>query len=83
MHKLKLRPEDLRVETFETTQARTERGTVFGEQCTCGTQCTCPGCDTCDASCGGTCDASACGGGSCIGGTACETDAPWLCPHAD
>ena len=62
--KLKLKLHDLRVDTFETTAVKKERGTVFGEQCTCYTQCTCPGCPTCanyatcDASCNGTCDAS-------------------------
>ena len=64
MNKLKLQLDDLRVDTFQTTPAPREKGTVFGEQCTCYTQCTCPGCPTCagygtcDASCNGTCDAS-------------------------
>lgn len=81
MRKLSLKLEDLRVDSFDTTTVRTGTGTVFAEQCTCQTQCTCPGINTCNASCNGTCDASACGGASCIGGTACETDAPWRCPH--
>ncbi|HEX5868916.1 MAG TPA: hypothetical protein VFY65_00800 [Longimicrobium sp.] len=54
--KLKLRLDDLRVDTFHTTAPRKERGTVFGEQCTCWTQCgqnTCPGCPTCDNTCNG------------------------------
>jgi hypothetical protein len=58
MNKLKLRLDDLRVDTFQTTSVQKAKGTVFGEQCTCYTQCTCPGCPTCDASCNGTCDAS-------------------------
>jgi len=61
MNKLSLKLDDLRVDTFETTAVKTEKGTVFGEQCTCWTQCgqnTCPGCPTCDASCNGTCYAS-------------------------
>jgi hypothetical protein len=58
MQKLKLRLDDLQVDTFQTTAPRREKGTVFGEQCTCYTQCTCPGCPTCDASCNGTCNAS-------------------------
>jgi hypothetical protein len=58
MPKLKLRLDDLQVDTFQTTTVRKEKGTVFGEQCTCHTQCTCPGCPTCYASCNGTCDAS-------------------------
>ncbi len=56
--KLKLKLDDLQVDTFQTTTVRNEKGTVFGEQCTCRTQCTCPGCPTCDASCNGSCDAS-------------------------
>ena len=56
--KLKLKLDDLQVDTFQTTSAARQKGTVFGEQCTCYTQCTCPGCPTCDASCNGTCDAS-------------------------
>jgi hypothetical protein len=56
--KLKLRLDDLLVDTFQTTTVQKAKGTVFGEQCTCYTQCTCPGCPTCDASCNGTCGAS-------------------------
>ena len=83
MHKLKLRLEDLRIDSFATTPVEKAKGTVFGEQCTCYTNCTCPGCPTCNASCNGTCDASCngtcdascngtCGGASCdlsCGGT--------------
>jgi hypothetical protein len=58
MQKLKLRLDDLKVDTFQTTAAQREKGTVFGEQCTCPTACTCPGCPTCDASCNGSCNAS-------------------------
>ena len=58
MKKLVLLPEDLLVESFTTMPARKEKGTVFGEQCTCQTACSCPGCPTCDASCGGTCGAT-------------------------
>ena len=69
MNKLKLRLEDLRIDSFATTPGERPKGTVFGEQCTCYTQCTCPGCPTCDASCNGTCDASCNGtcGDSCNG----------------
>ena len=63
MKKLTLRLDDLRVDTFQTTAPQKEKGTVFGEQCTCETACTCPGCPTCAASCNGTCDASC--NGSC------------------
>jgi hypothetical protein len=70
MHKLKLRLEDLRIDSFTTEPARKEKGTVFGEQCTCYTNCSCPGCPTCDASCNGSCGASC--GGTC-NATACGT----------
>ncbi|HEX6367498.1 MAG TPA: hypothetical protein VF006_01120 [Longimicrobium sp.] len=80
----KLRLDDLAVESFDTTADREkERGTVFGEQqCTCYTVCTCPGCptcayascmsncNTCAASCWGTCDAS-CEYGTCRGQATC------------
>ena len=75
MRKLRLQLEDLRIDSFDTTSVQREKGTVFGEQCTCYTQCTCPGCPTCYASCNGTCDAS-CNGtcdASCDGG--CTWDA--------
>ena len=58
MNKLTLRLDDLRVDTFHVEAPPKQKGTVFGEQCTCYTQCTCPGCPTCDASCNGTCDAT-------------------------
>jgi hypothetical protein len=91
MNKLKLRLEDLRVDTFSTTTVQKEKGTVFGEQCTCYTQCTCPGCPTCYASCNGTCGATcaascygtcdACGGmtmegNTCVGRT-CDNEPYW------
>lgn len=57
MNKLKLRLDDLHIESFDTTVPQKEKGTVFGEQCTCYSECTCPGCPTCDASCNGTCEA--------------------------
>jgi hypothetical protein len=58
MNKLKLKLEDLQIDSFSTTPVKKEKGTVYGEQCTCPTACTCPGCPTCDASCNGTCAAS-------------------------
>jgi hypothetical protein len=69
MKKLRLRLDDLRIDSFQTTQAEQPEGTVFGEQCTCHTQCTCPGCPTCYASCNGTCDASCNGSCNCSGDT--------------
>jgi hypothetical protein len=79
MNKLKLRLEDLRIDSFSTEPVRKEKGTVFGEQCTCYTNCSCPGCPTCDASCNGTCNATACGscGASC-GGT-CDYSCDYSC----
>ncbi|HEX8318933.1 hypothetical protein [Longimicrobium sp.] len=84
MKKLRLQLEDLRIDSFSTTPVEKEKGTVFGEQCTCNTACSCPGCPTCDASCNGTCaatcDASCNGtcdyscntcGGSCGAGDSC------------
>ena len=56
MKKLRLQLEDLRIDSFATTPVEKEKGTVFGEQCTCYTNCTCPRCPTCYASCNGTCD---------------------------
>jgi hypothetical protein len=82
MKKLKLRLDDLRVDTFDTSTVRKEKGTVFGEQCTCYTQCTCPGCPTCYASCNGSCDATCnvtCGvtcGASCDDSCDCSG---WTC----
>ncbi len=58
MRKLSLNLDQLTVDSFDTSAAAAEKGTVFGEQCTCWTNCTCPGCPTCDASCNGTCGAT-------------------------
>ena len=86
MAKLKLQLEDLMIDSFDTTAAKKERGTVFGEQCTCWTYCgqnTCPGCPTCNNSCGGSCEYSCNGtcpdtcGASCWG--TCEAqDTCWF-----
>ena len=40
--KLKLKLDDLLVDTFQTMPVEKPKGTVFGEQCTCYTNCTCP-----------------------------------------
>lgn len=53
--KLKLNLDQLAVDSFDTSEPEAQKGTVFGEQCTCDTNCTCPGCPTCDESCNGTC----------------------------
>ena len=80
MKKLKLQLDDLLVDTFYTSGGQKEKGTVFGEQCTCYTQCTCPGCPTCNASCNGTCNASCNGscdascGGTCDYSCGCTYD---------
>jgi hypothetical protein len=75
--KLKLRLDDLQVDTFQTTPVQKQKGTVFGEQCTCWTNCTCPGCPTCDASCNGTCGASC--NGTC--GDSCYGSCAWTCEY--
>ena len=76
--KLTLNLDDLAVDTFDTTRGERQKGTVFGEQCTCYTQCTCPGCPTCYASCNGTCGGT-CGENtcavSCNGTCNCPSDA--------
>ncbi|HEX6373889.1 MAG TPA: hypothetical protein VF006_33480 [Longimicrobium sp.] len=73
--KLKLKLDDLLVDTFQTMPVQKAKGTVFGEQCTCYTNCTCPGCPTCNASCNGTC------GGSCNGtcGATCDASCNGTC----
>ena len=87
MNKLKLRMDDLHVDSFDTTAAQAPAGTVFGEQCTCYTNCTCPGCPTCDASCNGTCDGAATCLNTCDGAYTCQqvtecgaSDGPYACP---
>ena len=83
MHKLKLQLDDLMVDSFTTEPVRREKGTVFGEQCTCYTACTCPGCPTCDASCNGTCGGTC--GASCNGtcDASCNGTCDWACATAE
>jgi hypothetical protein len=55
MKKLRLEPEELRVESFSTDAAGAATGTVRGHDftlpnCTGGTSCYVTGCDTCDNS---------------------------------
>ena len=71
MIKLRLTLDDLHIDSFSTTPVKREKGTVYGEQCTCPTACTCPGCPTCDASCNGTCGATC--DASCNGSCDCGT----------
>jgi hypothetical protein len=89
--KLSLKLEDLTVDSFHTVVTKKEKGTVFGEQCTCWTYCgqnTCPGCptcgDTCVGSCYNTCDdyscAESCGGGCGAYSDMCNSYDP--CPSA-
>jgi hypothetical protein len=76
MKKLSLKLDELHVETFDTTSTEKEKGTVFGEQCTCPTQCTCPGCPSCDNTCPQTCAGMSCDytcDNSCIYGSCVET----------
>ena len=72
MNKLKLTLESLAVESFDTTAVAKEKGTVFGEQCTCQTVCSCPGCPSCDATCAWTCDDATCAGQASCGGNTCD-----------
>lgn len=67
MHKLRLAVDDLRVESFDTTRAPEEKGTVFGVQATYWGEASCydPTCVgfntcTCGESCGGTCGQATC-----------------------
>lgn len=76
--KLKLNLDQLTVDSFRTESEKAQKGTVFGEQCTCYTECTCPGCPSCDATCEGldTCDVSCegtCYGGNTCGDLSCDT----------
>ena len=76
--KLKLQLDDLRIDSFVTNPGEKQKGTVFGEQCTCYTNCTCPGCPTCYATCqhcGGTHDVSC--NGTCAG--TCEASCNGTC----
>ena len=73
MIKLKLRLDDLAVESFDTTAVRQEKGTVFGEQCTCQTVCSCPGCPSCDPTCAYTCDDATCPACPTCGATCANT----------
>ncbi|HEX6912122.1 MAG TPA: hypothetical protein VF142_17095 [Longimicrobium sp.] len=77
--KLTLNLDDLAVDSFDTTRGEKQKGTVFGEQCTCWTACgqnTCPGCPTCDATCNNTCDDYTCAA-SCNG--TCNNCTGWTC----
>jgi modification target Cys-rich repeat protein len=67
MNKLKLRLDDLQVDTFQTTLMQKEKGTVYGEQewtyyyMECqdtwqGSSCEVSCFGSCDASCNGTCE---------------------------
>jgi hypothetical protein len=81
MNKLKLNLDELSVESFDTTRSEKNRGTVFGEQCTCWTACgqnTCPGCPTCDNTCAGTC-AFTCDDASCAG--TCDASCNGTCNY--
>jgi hypothetical protein len=73
MAKLRLQLDDLVIDSFTTTYVKREKGTVYGEQCTCQTACTCPGCPTCYASCNGTCGATCNTCGASCGGTCAAT----------
>jgi hypothetical protein len=80
--KLRLKLDDLQVDTFQTTSTEKQKGTVFGEQCTCYTQCTCPGCPTCDASCNGSCDASCNGTCAATCNASCNGTCDYTCDYS-
>jgi hypothetical protein len=62
MKKLRLVLDDIRVDSFDVTRERAERGTVRGHVCCCGcVPCCCTGGD----SCGGSCDTCVTGCGTC------------------
>ena len=72
MKKLRLDLDELAVESFDTQKDAREKGTVVGEQCSCGGTCypeaTCP--QTCaytcdDPTCAYTCDDATCAGLTC------------------
>ncbi len=69
--KIRLSLDELAVDSFETTEAARLKGTVVGEQCSCGGSC--PGQATCDPTCPQTCDDYTCAN-SCDG-----TCAGWTC----
>lgn len=83
MKKLRLDLDELEVESFDTRGGAREKGTVVGEQCSCGGTCypqaTCP--QTCaytcdDPTCAYTCDDATCPAscnGTCAGHTCWET----------
>lgn len=57
MKKLRLELEDVRIESFETSSVRAEKGTVFGEQqWSRPGQASCNGDETCANTCGPVCD---------------------------
>ena len=70
MAKLRLNLDQLTVDSFDTATGKAEKGTVFGEQCTCYTDCTCPGCPSCD-----TCNNCGSGDMSCT----CPTEGWYSC----
>ncbi|HYR10043.1 MAG TPA: hypothetical protein VEQ60_19875 [Longimicrobium sp.] len=61
MTKLKLRLDDLRVDSFDTTRPAREKGTVLGQQDTLPNHCYPSYQPSCGVSCtGGTCDGETC-----------------------
>ena len=76
MNKLKLALEDLSVESFDTSGAEKEKGTVIGEQCSCLGTCPQTACATCpqtcdDYSCAESCYGTCAGGGLTCGYESC------------
>jgi hypothetical protein len=80
MKKLSLHLDDLLVESFTTTAAVRERGTVRGMDSVTVDQDTCATCPATCASCPATCNASC--GGTC-GATCATCPVSCACPSAD
>ncbi|HEX6041612.1 hypothetical protein [Longimicrobium sp.] len=58
MKKLTLHLDDLRIDSFRTSSPETTKGTVVGEEATCGDFQTC--CYSCAATCRGSCPPGTC-----------------------
>ena len=67
MKRLKLRMEDLEVDTFQAAPVLKEKGTVFGEAYTQFQVLTCGNDDTCADTCSGACASASCEYFTCLG----------------
>jgi hypothetical protein len=67
MKTLRLRLEDLQVDTFQTASVVKERGTVFGNQWSLPEQGSCNNDETCGSTCGEACPTASCEYFTCAG----------------